>query len=99
MSIIERLKGTQDIKMLQAEIKFGCCTDTEAGMIDPDGTSPRDSNRYYRTVGGGKEEHGARTGRVSNNHIRGGHNASTRGTNKKIHAHPSQRKGTYTQVP
>jgi hypothetical protein len=89
----------EDIKMMQAEIKFGCCTDTEAGMIDPDGTSPRDSNRYYRTVGRGKEEHGARTGRVSNNHIRGGHNASTRGTNKKIHAHPSQRKGTYTQVP
>jgi hypothetical protein len=73
--------------------------DAEPGMTGPDGTSPRESNRDNHAVGGGKEEHGTNTGRVHSNHTRGGHNASTRGTNRKSHTDPSQRKGTYTQVP
>jgi hypothetical protein len=60
------------------------CADAEAGMTGPDGTSPRESNGDNRAVGGGKEEHGANTGRVCSNHTRGGHNASTRGANRKI---------------
>jgi hypothetical protein len=75
------------------------CTDTKARMTAQMEPLQEKAAEIICAVGGEKEEHGTNTGRVHSNHTRGGHSASTRGANRKSHAGPSQRKGTYTQVP
>jgi hypothetical protein len=97
MSITERLKGTQDMKKLQAEIKES----RHRGRKDRCRWNPFKRKQHIddRVVGGGEEEHGASIGRVCSNDPRGDHNASIRSAHREGRAGPGKRKGTCKQVP
>jgi septal ring factor EnvC (AmiA/AmiB activator) len=97
MSIIERLKGNQDLKKLQADLKSMQKKKQERQVeIEP---LQEKVAQIIMQLEEEKKNMAQAQMECASNDTRGGHSASTRGTNRKIHAGPSQRKGTCRQVP